>query len=368
MRAQRRLSHDKECGLYAPSDFLELLYLERRRAERSKKKFFLMLINIEKVSSGRPREDLIRKLKYLLSSQTRETDIKGWYKYDSDLGVIFTETNGCDKESLRYKMHCSLCNDLSMELVNKIEMTIHCFPEEDDDEQKNGEVDLTLYPDLVKKKFSIKTFFLIKRIMDIFGSMIVSVIFSPFFLVIPLLIKATSDGPILFRQERIGQYGKRFIFLKFRTMFVNNNEDVHQEYVKNLICGEKSSNSGEKQERGIYKMKDDPRITPLGRILRKTSLDELPQLFNVLKSEMSLVGPRPPLPYEIEYYDTWHRSRVIEMKPGITGLWQVMGRSSTTFEEMVRLDLEYAREWSLWLDIKILFRTPVVVLTCKGAY
>ena len=113
---------------------------------------------------------------------------------------------------------------------------------------------------------------------------------------------------------------------------------------------------------------DDPRITSIGRFLRKTSIDELPQFFNVLMGDMSLVGPRPPIPYECEEYDIWHRSRVLDMKPGITGLWQVDGRSATSFDDMVRMDIRYVREWSLLLDMKILFKTPLVVLTCKGAY
>ena len=115
-------------------------------------------------------------------------------------------------------------------------------------------------------------------------------------------------------------------------------------------------------------MSNDPRITPIGQFLRKTSLDELPQFFNVLKGEMSLVGPRPPIPYECELYDIWHRRRMLSVKPGITGLWQVSGRSSTTFDEMVRLDLRYINGWSLWLDIKLLLKTPLVIITGKGAY
>jgi lipopolysaccharide/colanic/teichoic acid biosynthesis glycosyltransferase len=150
-------------------------------------------------------------------------------------------------------------------------------------------------------------------------------------------------------------------------MSVDNDPGIHQEYIKNFIREKKSYTSGP-EEPLIFKIKDDPRVTPLGRILRKTSLDELPQFLNVLKGEMSLVGPRPPIPYELENYDVWHRRRIMEVKPGITGLWQIEGRSSTTFDEMVRLDLKYAKEWSLWLDIKILLKTPRVVLVGKGAY
>ena len=208
-----------------------------------------------------------------------------------------------------------------------------------------------------------------KRVMDVFGSIVGIMIFSPFFILVPILIKLTSRGPVLFRQERVGQYEKIFTFLKFRSMYINNDEQVHKEYVQNLI-GKKVSGEGDGTNGGqkVFKITNDKRITPLGKILRKTSLDELPQFINVLKGEMSLTGPRPPIPYELEKYDSWHRRRVLEIKPGITGLWQVVGRSSTTFDEMVRLDLQYATNWSLWLDIKILLKTPWVLVAGKGAY
>jgi len=135
--------------------------------------------------------------------------------------------------------------------------------------------------------------------------------------------------------------------------------------MKRLISGEVGGSDG---RAGIYKMSSDPRVTPLGSFLRRTSLDELPQFLNVLKGEMSLVGPRPPIPYEYERYDLWHRRRILEGKPGITGLWQVSGRSTTTFNQMVRMDLKYTKEWSLWLDMKLILQTPWVLLNRKGAY
>lgn len=191
----------------------------------------------------------------------------------------------------------------------------------------------------------------------------------PLFLIIAAAIKLNSKGPVFFRQQRIGQYGKAFTFLKFRSMYTNNDPAIHQEYVKNLICTSDSvSGNGCSQKKEVFKIQDDPRVTKVGRFIRKTSLDELPQFINVLKGEMSLVGPRPPIPYEFESYDIWHRRRVLDMKPGITGVWQVEGRSRTTFNEMVRLDLYYLTNWSIWLDLKLLIRTPLVVLTSKGAY
>jgi lipopolysaccharide/colanic/teichoic acid biosynthesis glycosyltransferase len=154
--------------------------------------------------------------------------------------------------------------------------------------------------------------------------------------------------------------------LKFRTMHIGVDDRVHRDYVSSFIKGAgQIQGSG---QNGFFKLTNDRRVTPLGRLLRKTSLDELPQLWNVLRGDMSLVGPRPPIPYELEQYAPWHRRRVLEAKPGITGLWQVTGRSRTTFDEMVRLDLRYIGTRSLWTDIKILLATPAAALLGKGAY
>ncbi|MCH8268616.1 MAG: sugar transferase [Acidobacteria bacterium] len=200
--------------------------------------------------------------------------------------------------------------------------------------------------------------------MDIVGSILALIVFSPVFVAIALAIKLSSKGPILFRQDRVGQYGKSFTFLKFRSMHCASDHSLHKEYVRRLIAGK----TDPKQSKGVYKIVADPRVTRVGEFLRKTSLDEFPQFLNVLRGEMSLVGPRPPIPYEFESYDIWHRRRVLEVKPGITGLWQVTGRSRTTFDDMVRLDLRYARSWSPWLDLKILLKTPQAVFSRQGAY
>jgi lipopolysaccharide/colanic/teichoic acid biosynthesis glycosyltransferase len=158
-----------------------------------------------------------------------------------------------------------------------------------------------------------------------------------------------------------------FTFLKFRSMYVNNDASIHKEYVQQLIAGEAERNGNENGE-GVFKITNDPRITSIGKVLRRASLDELPQFINVLRGEMSLVGPRPPVAYEVEAYDVWHRRRILEAKPGITGLWQVNGRSRVKFDDMVRLDLQYAKTWSPWLDVKILLRTPGAVISGGGAY
>jgi len=207
----------------------------------------------------------------------------------------------------------------------------------------------------------------LKRMMDIVGSLIGIIFFFPLMFIIALMIKLTSDGPILFKQKRLGYLGKPFTFLKFRTMYVDCDEKLHQDYVHKLIRGETDSTNFGSSQQPLFKLENDPRITRIGRYLRKLSLDELPQFFNVLSGDMSLVGPRPPIRYELEEYQNWHFRRILEVKPGITGLWQVYGRSMTTFDEMVRLDLQYIREKSILLDLKILFKTFGAVFNTKGA-
>ena len=194
------------------------------------------------------------------------------------------------------------------------------------------------------------------------------IVLSPVFLIVAMIIKLTSKGPIFFRQERVGQFGSRFVFIKFRSMYVSTDAAIHKEYVRKFIVGKTNSAAQEGSKEGVYKITNDPRVTWIGRLLRRTSLDEIPQFWNVLKGEMSLVGPRPPIPYEIGAYDIWHRRRLLESRPGITGLWQVHGRSKTTFDEMVRLDLQYSRMWSPMLDVKILLQTPRAVFSGDGAY
>jgi exopolysaccharide biosynthesis polyprenyl glycosylphosphotransferase len=204
-----------------------------------------------------------------------------------------------------------------------------------------------------------------KRAFDIAVSLTMLALLSPLFLLIAALVKLKSPGPVFFRQERIGQMMKPFMMLKFRTMQVNADHAIHHQFVSSFIKSRGQSKGSGKTD--VFKIANDPRVTPIGNFLRRTSLDELPQLWNVLRGDMSLVGPRPPLQYEVEQYQSWHRRRVLEAKPGLTGLWQVSGRSRTTFDEMVRLDLRYARSSSVWTDIKILLATPGAVISGKGA-
>jgi lipopolysaccharide/colanic/teichoic acid biosynthesis glycosyltransferase len=204
--------------------------------------------------------------------------------------------------------------------------------------------------------------------MDIVGGAFGLLMFAPLFLIIALAVKLTSKGPVFFRQQRIGQFGTPFVFLKFRSMHLNNDPKIHLDYIRQLISGKAERQPGNGNGQGVYKLTADPRVTRVGAFLRRTSLDELPQFINVLRGEMSLVGPRPPIPYEVDKYQTWHRRRVLEAKPGITGLWQVSGRSRVGFDEMVRLDVRYAMQRSFWLDLKILLLTPRAVILGEGAF
>lgn len=374
---------DKTYGFFVEEYFSELLTYERKRTERSRRPFLLMLLDIDgfSVSSNsnngsNGKEVAIKKIASVLFSSTREIDVKGWYKNGSIIGVLFTELNGIDKASLREKVYSKLYSVLEMQQVRQIETTFYAFPDDEtgeDNGRKNGNSDHeTLYPELTNNRDS-KRFY--KRVIDISGSIAACIMLSPLFLLIALIVKVTSEGPIFFRQERIGQFGRKFTFLKFRTMHANNNPKIHQEYIKKFISEQKSyeasgngNNGNNGNKAGVFKIKNDPRVTSIGNFLRKTSLDELPQFINVLKGEMSLVGPRPPVAYEVEMYDIWHRRRIMEVLPGITGLWQTKGRSTTNFNDMVRLDIRYIKERSLWLDIKLIILTPWVVLTGKGAY
>lgn len=202
-----------------------------------------------------------------------------------------------------------------------------------------------------------------KRILDVTVTLLFLPALCLVIALIALLIHLDSPGPIFFRQKRLGQNGDEFDFIKFRSMYINNDDAAHRAAVKQFMNGERINTSS--NDSNHYKITVDKRITRIGKILRKTSLDELPQFFNVLRGEMSLVGPRPALSYEVEYYSLHDRLRLTG-KPGLTGIWQVYGRSRVPFHEMVEMDLTYLREQSLWLDLKLIFLTIPVMLFARG--
>ena len=348
-----------------PESFHRIIALERKRTERSRKPFLLMLLD----ATAR-NEELLGEILPLLSASTRETDVTGWYKSPSVGGVMFTEIGNAERgaivSTILARVNSILYKHLGVEQANQIRISTHLFPDDWDDATSQRPRNPALYPDLVGRDRARKVSSIVKRTMDIAGSALALVVLAPLFLAIAIAIKMSSAGPVLFRQKRIGQFGACFVFLKFRSMHLNNDASVHESYVRKLIAGEAERQVSNGNGEGVYKLTADPRVTSVGNFLRRTSLDELPQFLNVFKGEMSLVGPRPAIPYEVGAYDLWHRRRLVEVKPGMTGLWQVTGRNRVKFDDMVRLDVTYARTWSPWLDMKILMRTPRAVL--EGAH
>jgi len=367
---------ESSTGLLSESQFRRMLCRERKRSERSRKHLLLMLIDGKGSNNAKQEATFLHQVAESLNETMRETDLAGWFEADAVFGVIFTGLGQTDiklaMSVIQTKVTTCLQRSFQTSQLNKILVSFYAFPDgwEGNGTGQGHSVNPALYPDLFESEKKKKLSLVVKRGMDIVGGSIALAAASPLFIGLAIAIKLTSRGPIFFRQERVGQYGVRFRFLKFRSMKVSNNAEIHKEYVKKFISGKAGSpnvNAGG-DTNGVFKITNDPRVTWLGRIMRRASFDELPQFWNVLRGEMSLVGPRPPIPYEIESYDVWHRRRLLEVKPGITGLWQVHGRSRTTFDEMVRLDLQYSRNWSPLLDAKILLKTPRAVLSGDGAY
>lgn len=365
-------SNRRRHEVLAEDVFRRIFCWERKRAERSGRCFLLMLVHVESILQANQSERVLSEIVSALSSSTREADLAGWYRAGAMLGVIFTEFREGDRKAMESltsaKVTASLRSRLTPEQVEKMHISFHFFPETEDKSGLSQPADAELYPDLFERDEERKFSRFVKRSMDIAGSLATLILCSPLFVLISVAIKLTSKGPILFKQERVGRYGSRFTFLKFRSMECGSDARIHREYVKQYIAGEAEAARASQTQNAVYKIQSDPRITRVGKFLRRSSLDELPQFINVLRGDMSLVGPRPPIPYELEGYQIWHRRRVLESKPGITGLWQVNGRSRVKFDDMVRMDLQYAKTWSLWLDVKILLQTPAAVLFGAGAY
>ena len=347
-----------------------MISLERKRSERSRKPFVLMLLDAGRPHPAGETAAVLDHVLDALGQSTRETDVIGWYEKGSVVGVMFTEIGGEDRSfivsTVMARMTSALRDRLNADQFRQISISFHLFPDDWDEESALPKIN-ALYPDLAQRDQARKLLTALKRFMDIAGSGAALLLLSPFFLLIAAAVKLSSPGPVFFRQWRIGQHGLPFLFLKFRSMKMDSDSRIHKDYVVKLIAGEAERNRAEGDAEGVYKLTRDPRITKVGAFLRRTSLDEVPQFINVLTGKMSLVGPRPPIPYEVEAYDLWHRRRLLEAKPGITGLWQVNGRSKVKFDDMVRLDLRYAKSWSLWMDIKILLRTPGAMFN-EGAY
>jgi len=354
------------------NNFQRVIAIERKRTERSKAPFVLMLLEATNHQESEKTGKALECIVAALLSSSRDTDIVGWYKANNTVGALFTGLVANDKSvilrTILGRVSATLQSELTFDQFNQISISLHYFPDDWDHPNSGQPSNPTLYPDLSSRDRGRKPMLIIKRAIDIAGSSLMLVLCAPLFLVVAAVIKASSRGPVLFKQQRVGQYGRTFTFLKFRSMYVNNDSGIHKEYVTNLIAQKAKCEHTHEISGGIYKLTNDKRVTTVGKFLRRSSLDELPQFLNVLKGDMSLVGPRPPIPYELAAYQTWHRRRLLEVKPGLTGLWQVTGRSSVDFDEMVRLDLRYATSWTPLLDLKILMLTPRAVIKGTGAY
>jgi len=361
VRASRGAGRRQALHVIGEELFRSVVIRERKRADRSNKPFVLLVLDIP--DDGRPSS---RHAIEALAAVKRDTDILGWLTRERVLALMMPRSDvatGTGLRGLDDAVRGELSKRLDAAALNNVSIGVHVHPAQHDSKESGAEpVDplLTAF----KSRRLVSPAALAKRALDIAGSVALLLVLAPVLLVIAALVKLTSPGPVFFRQVRVGEQAKPFTMLKFRTMRVDADDRVHREYVSSLIA---AGAQGTAAKEGVFKITNDPRVTPIGRILRKTSLDELPQFINVLLGSMSLVGPRPPIPYEVAQYKAWHHRRVLDAKPGITGLWQVTGRSRTTFDEMVRLDIRYARTSSLWTDIKILLATPRAVVSGKGA-
>ena len=386
IRVRDQLPFDPETGLHGRKSFLIRLSEERERTRRTGSPFCLLIADIDRFakalrgeSNQKAYRGFHRRLVQALVSNSRKTDIKGWFD-QNEVGIILPGTAIAGALKYREKVLHRIEKEWKGIQESQLEEFIRILSfgdaetsQDGSNPDRNGRVE---DPNTSKDSRLHEAIFsasnstierAAKRMIDIVGSLMGLGVASIPMLVVAVLLNLTSSGPVLFRQERVGFLGRRFVLLKFRSMVANADPTIHKTYVSNLINGKNENVNRGTREKPFYKQTHDPRVTPIGRVIRKFSLDELPQLFNVLRGDMSLVGPRPPIPYEVEHYKLWHTGRFFEVKPGVTGLWQVTARSRTSFDDMVRLDLHYANHWSLWLDLKIILKTFPALFSAHGA-
>jgi lipopolysaccharide/colanic/teichoic acid biosynthesis glycosyltransferase len=379
--------------------FLARMRQEWLRSERSGLPLSIVIIDVNGVlgflaqMNGAAARPFLRNLASVLKHSTRESDVKGWYKAGK-IALLAPDTSEFGAEVLAKNLTGNLLSNSHIiphfrekdlrrfisfsTLDNGIERPPAPPQDTTGDNLKDSALDRrekdhrnsSRMTGMSDKLFSLKTHKthheIIKRILDIVMALTLMFLSSPILLISSLLVKLDSPGPILYKQRRVGKKGKKFSFYKFRSMHHNCDQSIHQQHIANLMCKTAGlsciGNNGETS----YKIIDDSRITRFGRFLRNTSIDELPQLINVLKGDMSLVGPRPHPVYEVDLYYSWHRHR-LQVKPGITGLGQISGRYNRDYEDVFRLDCQYLKQASLFQDLKILFKTIPAVLVRRGA-
>jgi lipopolysaccharide/colanic/teichoic acid biosynthesis glycosyltransferase len=342
--------------LYNTDEFSAVLKRERTRVDRNGHMFSLVVFDIGK----KPQKTIIlRNIIRLIVRRLRTSDEIGWID-EGRIGVLLIHT---PMEGARIFAEAIL--DMVSSESSSLDYDIYIYPDKKQtiEKKKNHEDDeqnLRKYPNsiLAMQPLLVRKMPAWKRTFDIIGSLSGLILLFPFFLLIALFIKMISPGPIFFKQKRIGYGGKPFTVWKFRSMKVNADNTHHKQYLAELI---KDNTNSENISKPMLKLDDDPQIIPFGNILRKSGIDELPQLINVLTGDMSLVGPRPPILYEVEEYLCWHNGR-LDIVPGMTGLWQVSGKNQLSFKEMVRLDIQYSKKLSLFQDIKILIKTPFAIM------
>jgi lipopolysaccharide/colanic/teichoic acid biosynthesis glycosyltransferase len=339
--------------------FLEELRRERIRSDRSQAPLSLVILQLapEPAFQGNDLNVVLR----LLRAGLRESDSVSFLQH-RELALLLPRTDETATQIVMDRIFRD--NAGAIASIAGATYPDKLFQNLDLVEKQGLYIESTLWTSVPETK-PIQS--VLKRGLDIFGAVTGLLLLWPLLLAIMAAIKLTSPGPAVFSQIRLGKDFKPFTFYKFRSMFTNADDKIHRDYLASLIAGNPEAGDPDTDGTKFYKLKADSRVTPLGRFLRKTSLDELPQLFNVLRGDMSLVGPRPPIPYETGNYRAWHLRRISAVKPGLTGLWQVEGRSKTTFDEMVRMDIRYSCDWSILLDLKLLLRTIKVVVEGRGA-
>lgn len=375
--------------------FTGQLRRERARANRADSGFLLVTFELTNTSCSRQTcQEMLEVLAHAVCARARASDVVG--EFEGRIGLLLPDAPMAAVKKLVEGIECSFCECARRCFSNggalpDIVYGVYEYPtdrrtrerrsrgthsKKEQDRVGGATKERGISPDgrdpkgttkmaeiAIKPRIEIfqRPLPVWKRTMDLVSSTLGLIILAPVFVVVGLYIKVVSPGPVFFGQIRVGRSGREFVMWKFRTMRSGADQAPHQEHITKLIRGT-CSNQGRTRLRAMHKIADDPRLDRWSRFLRGSCIDELPQLFNVLRGEMSLVGPRPPIPYEVDEYLRWHRGR-FDVVPGMTGLWQVSGRNELTFEEMIRLDIKYAQKRSLLLDLKIIVKTPSAVLS-----
>ncbi len=373
----RTLPFDPKTGFYEKRYFLYRLKEERRRSERTGLPFSIATLDISdlaKFNNTLKNHQLKKIVTSVVSSNTREIDIKAWIG-NHKLTILMPDTSIDHAKPLIKKIRREIIRateGLSKERhPPNIDTKFHLssFPESDLQNrgsflEKDGTNPNMAYADLFDLPLLRECNATMKRIVDIVGALLGIVFLSPLFGVIAVLIKITSPGPVFFQQRRVGLLGREFNFLKFRSMYSDSDEAVHRRHVSDLMNHRVSFTKKTNAVRAGYKIADDERVTKIGRFLRKTSLDEIPQLLNVLRGDMSLVGPRPHPTYEVQQYSNWELAR-LEIMPGITGLGQLSKATFKNYENVYRQDLKYCRQFSTLADFRLMLRTISLLIFGK---